>query len=124
MVLLVSILVPLIFDPLTTLIDVQVLNFALTLEHLENAFYTGALQKFSDADFAIAGFESFTRGRFTQIAAHEASHVQFLSSALGDAATKLCTYNLLVAHVCIACRRTLMSESNTARTRMSRALLT
>ena len=51
-------------------------------------------QKAADADFAKAGFQSFTRGRFTQIAAHEASHVQFLSSALGDAATKPCTYNL------------------------------
>ena len=85
------------FNSLTTFPDVQLLNFALTLEHLENAFYSGALQKFADSDFEKAGFQPFTRGRFTQIAAHEASHVQFLTSALASAATKPCNYSLYAA---------------------------
>ncbi|TFK38842.1 ferritin-like domain-containing protein [Crucibulum laeve] len=73
--------------------DTTVLNFALTLEHLENAFYAGALEKFDEGAFKKAGLPSWARGRFVQIAAHEAAHVKFLSDALGDKATKPCTYN-------------------------------
>jgi len=73
--------------------DVTVLNFALTLEHLENAFYKGALAKFDQQDFLDAGLPAFARGRFEQVAAHEQTHVQFLSTALGDKATQPCTYN-------------------------------
>ena len=75
-------------------LDVSVLNFALTLEHLENAFYQQALAKFNQQSFLDAGLPEFSRGRFEQVAAHEASHVQFLSTALGDKATQPCTYNL------------------------------
>jgi len=73
--------------------DTTVLNFALTLEHLENAFYSGALAKFSEKDFRKAGLPSWARGRFVQVAAHEAAHVAFLSSALGDNATQPCNYS-------------------------------
>ncbi|KAG8729481.1 hypothetical protein FRC12_020949 [Ceratobasidium sp. 428] len=72
--------------------DTDILNYALTLEHLENAFYKGALEKFDANAFKKAGFKPFVRGRFQQIADHEATHVQFLSGALGDKATKPCTY--------------------------------
>ncbi|KAJ7935203.1 ferritin-like domain-containing protein [Mycena leptocephala] len=73
--------------------DATVLNFALTLEHLENAFYSGALEKFSEHDFRKAGLPSWARGRFAQVAAHEAAHVAFLSKALGDKATQPCNYS-------------------------------
>ncbi|KAG5637044.1 hypothetical protein H0H81_005995 [Sphagnurus paluster] len=72
--------------------DATVLNFALTLEHLENAFYKGALAKFDDHAFIAAGLPSWARGRFAQVGAHEEAHVNFLSAALGDKATKPCTY--------------------------------
>ncbi|KAJ7696462.1 ferritin-like domain-containing protein [Mycena rosella] len=73
--------------------DTTVLNFALTLEHLENAFYSGALAKYSREDFEKAGLPSWARGRFVQVAAHEAAHVAFLSGALGDKATQPCNYS-------------------------------
>ncbi|KAF9526915.1 ferritin-like domain-containing protein [Crepidotus variabilis] len=73
--------------------DITVLNYALTLEHLENAFYSGALAKFDEKAFADAGYPSWVRGRFTEIAAHEKTHVDFLAKALGDKATQPCTYS-------------------------------
>ncbi|PPQ82457.1 hypothetical protein CVT25_007254 [Psilocybe cyanescens] len=76
-----------------TFADATVLNFALTLEHLENAFYTGALAKFDQKAFLDAGLPTWARGRFSQVADHEKTHVQFLSTALGDKAVQPCTYN-------------------------------
>jgi hypothetical protein len=76
--------------------DTVILQYALTLEHLEDAFYHQALDKFDAAAFKKAGFPSWVRGRFSQIAEHEASHVAFLTSALGSEAVPACTYKLLV----------------------------
>ncbi|KAH7905750.1 ferritin-like domain-containing protein [Hygrophoropsis aurantiaca] len=70
----------------------QILNYALTLEYLENAFYAQGLQKYQEQDFEHVGLPDFARGRFLQVAQHEAAHVEFLETALGDAATKPCTY--------------------------------
>ncbi|KDQ58808.1 hypothetical protein JAAARDRAFT_193326 [Jaapia argillacea MUCL 33604] len=72
--------------------DFDVLNFALTLEHIEDAFYTGALAKYSEADFEAAGLPKYARGRFVEIGEHERSHVEFLSGVLGNQATQPCTY--------------------------------
>ncbi|KAJ9118431.1 hypothetical protein QFC24_006262 [Naganishia onofrii] len=72
--------------------DTTILNYALTLEHLENAFYKGALEQFDAAAFTAAGFPTWVRERFSQIAEHEASHVALLSGALGSAAVQPCTY--------------------------------
>ncbi|KAF9063300.1 ferritin-like domain-containing protein [Rhodocollybia butyracea] len=73
--------------------DTTILNYALTLEHLENAFYAGALSNFSQEDFVHDGLPTWARGRFVQVAAHEKTHVDFLSAALGPNATKPCTYS-------------------------------
>jgi hypothetical protein len=83
-----------LFYSLTSIPDATVLNFALTLEHLENAFYSGALAKFSQHDFVKAGLPSWARDRFAQVAAHEAAHVAFLSKALGNKATQPCNYSV------------------------------
>ncbi|KZS87906.1 hypothetical protein SISNIDRAFT_418906 [Sistotremastrum niveocremeum HHB9708] len=74
----------------------DILQYALTLEHLEAAFYSQYLDQFDAAAFEKDGYAPWVRGRFEQIAQHEATHVSFLSSALGDAATKACTYKFPV----------------------------
>ncbi|KAH9903209.1 ferritin-like domain-containing protein [Cubamyces lactineus] len=73
--------------------DVSVLSFALTLEHLENAFYTQGLAKYSESDFQKDGLPPWARGRFVQIAQHESEHVKYLTEALGDRAPQPCEYN-------------------------------
>jgi hypothetical protein len=76
--------------------DGVVLNYALTLEHLENAFYRGGLARFSQADFLAAGFSQNFYNNLRKVASDEATHVNFLTSALGAAgiaATKECMYN-------------------------------
>ena len=59
---------------------VDTLNFALTLEHIEDAFYRSALDK----DFIPKQYTDV----FNHIGLHEAQHVAFLQGALGSAAGK------------------------------------
>jgi len=76
--------------------DGDILNYALTLEHLEDTFYREALQKYSVADFKAAGFDEATYNRIKTVSGDEATHVSFLTSALGAAGVKAvaaCTYN-------------------------------
>ena len=81
-------------DPTPT----QILQYALTLEHLENTFYSGALSQFDEAAFEAAGFPFWVRGRISQIAQHEEAHVKFLTDALGSDAVAACEYNLSVSN--------------------------
>lgn len=65
--------------------DVAILNFALTLEYLEAAFYAEAVSK---------GRFSGKVGTFAKtVSAHENAHVAFLKSALGSAAVKKPKFN-------------------------------
>ncbi|MBA2476368.1 MAG: ferritin-like domain-containing protein [Actinobacteria bacterium] len=71
--------------------DVAILNFALTLEYLEAAFYTEATSM-----GALAGRDTLTRRtlRFAQtVGAHERAHVAFLQRALGSAAVARPQFN-------------------------------
>ncbi|WEW57989.1 hypothetical protein PRK78_003456 [Emydomyces testavorans] len=76
--------------------DVDVLQFALTLEHLENVFYKQALSRFSEADFLRAGFDSRFFGQLNFVARDEEAHVVFLQKALtglGVRPVVACRYN-------------------------------
>jgi hypothetical protein len=65
--------------------DIAILNFALTLEYLEAAFYAEAVSK---------GKFSGTVGKFASVVSgHEAAHVAFLKGALGGAAVKKPKFN-------------------------------
>lgn len=65
--------------------DVAILNFALTLEYLEAAFYSEAVSK---------GHFSGKVGKFASVVSgHENAHVAFLKGALGSAAVKTPKFN-------------------------------
>ena len=67
---------------------------ALSLENLENAFYSGALAQYDAQAFEDAGFPDWVRGRFEQIMMHEQTHADTLNEALGDQAPQPCQYDL------------------------------
>ncbi|KAL1853294.1 hypothetical protein Plec18170_005290 [Paecilomyces lecythidis] len=76
--------------------DLDVLQFALTLEHLENVFYKTALKSFSETDFLAAGVSSATFEQMLFVAHDEEAHVQFLEqsiSAAGGQPVAACEYN-------------------------------
>jgi len=76
--------------------DGDILNYALTLEHLEDTFYREALAKYSVADFKSAGFDEETYNRVKTISKDEETHVSFLTGALkaaGVTPTAECKYN-------------------------------
>ena len=62
--------------------DVEVLNYALTLEHLEYAFYRDGLDEFSERDFAAAGFAAADYGRLVELREHEEAHVKALTDVI------------------------------------------
>lgn len=80
----------------STNIDTTILQFALTLEHLENVFYKSALTNFTAQDFADAGYGADYYNNLKYIAHDEEVHVQVLSSALtaaGVTPNAACTYS-------------------------------
>jgi glutamine cyclotransferase len=63
---------------------VDVLNYALTLEHLEAAFYRTFNAQFSDSDFTSAGFGGNVPGRFLSLQNHEEVHVVALVDTIAS----------------------------------------
>jgi len=72
--------------------DIDVLNYALTLEHLENAFYRDGLEQYSDEEItnadALADFgEEITMtlpDHLRTVGAHEAAHVDAIAKTVED----------------------------------------
>ena len=64
--------------------DLEVLNYALTLEHLEYAFYRDGLALFSAREFKQAGFGKPAYGRLKTIREHERIHVETLTDVITD----------------------------------------
>ena len=61
---------------------IDVLNYALTLEHLEATFYRTFNAEFSNDDFTSAGFGANVYGRFLNIEGHESDHVDALVATI------------------------------------------
>ncbi|WP_435360647.1 ferritin-like domain-containing protein [Haloarchaeobius sp. DFWS5] len=72
--------------------DIDVLNYALTLEHLENAFYRDGLENFSDDELmnadALSDFDEELRmkvpGHLQMAGEHENAHVDALTKTVSD----------------------------------------
>ncbi|GAA6056948.1 hypothetical protein JCM3770_007159 [Rhodotorula araucariae] len=81
--------------------DVTILNFALTLEHVEDTWYKKALETFNATDFANAGYDGLYP-LIEQISRDETAHVQFLTAALEAAhatPVQACNYSLPLTDV-------------------------
>ena len=79
----------------TGVTDADILNYALTLEHLEDTFYRQGLQNYTADQFAADGFDATFYRNLMEVSADEQTHVSFLTSALSAAgATPVaeCTY--------------------------------
>ncbi|KAJ5719711.1 hypothetical protein N7493_007289 [Penicillium malachiteum] len=75
--------------------DADILNYALTLEHLEATFYEEGLKNYTQEDFVRAGFKDPFYENLQEVALDEKTHVAFLTKALtaaGASPVKRCSY--------------------------------
>ncbi|KAK6500429.1 hypothetical protein TWF481_010773 [Arthrobotrys musiformis] len=78
------------------LTDTDILQFALTLEHLEAAFYSQGFAKFPEADFTALGLSASQIVALKKVGETEATHVTVLTDVLTKAGAnpvQPCEYN-------------------------------
>src|ERR1700761_1764440 len=75
--------------------DAGILNYALTLEHLEDKFYREGLANFTEADFTKAGYSSKFYAILQEVSSDETTHVTFLTSALKGLFSHLSSHSRL-----------------------------
>jgi hypothetical protein len=63
---------------------IDVLNYALTLEHIESAFYRDGLAMIGVEGITGLGFQESVFQSLTEIGEHEAAHVQTLTGVITD----------------------------------------
>lgn len=63
---------------------ISALNYALTLEHLENAFYRDGLASYTVDAFTGLGFQPSVVDYLAQIGADELAHVETLTTVIAD----------------------------------------
>ncbi|KAF1993993.1 hypothetical protein P154DRAFT_448707 [Amniculicola lignicola CBS 123094] len=89
-------------DCKTKITDIDILQYALTLEHLEDKFYREGLAKFQLKDFQDAGFDDIFYKNLKEVSYDETTHVSFLTGAikgLGASPVAECTYAFGVTDV-------------------------
>ncbi len=65
--------------------DLDIANYALTLEHLEYAFYRDGLEQFDEAAFKADNRPGNLRANLEAIRDHEQAHVDFLTETISAA---------------------------------------
>lgn len=93
---------PLVTRQATAITDADILNYALTLEHLEDTFYRQGLANFTQEQFAAAGYDAAFYANLKRTSVDETTHVEFLTTALTAAGAKPvaeCTYAFGVTSV-------------------------
>ncbi len=68
--------------------DLDIANYALTLEHLEHAFYRDGLKMFDEAAFKEDNRPGNLRENLEAIRDHERAHVDFLTETISEAGGK------------------------------------
>lgn len=73
---------PMTMDEMPFASAVDVLNYALTLEHLEAAFYQDGLASIGAAGITGLGFQQSVFDALSEIGAHEMAHVETLTQVI------------------------------------------